>query len=50
MTDNLYLVSLDVKIFVQKIPNSERIKAMKTLLGSFPRKTIATKVITTSYH
>ena len=45
--DNSYLVSLDVKALYTNIPNSEGIKAVKTPLDNFPRKTIATKVKTT---
>ena len=45
--DNSYLVSLDVKALYTNITNSEGIKAVKTPLDNFPRKTIATKVITT---
>ena len=41
--DNSYLVSLYVKSLYSNIPNSEGIKAS---LDNFPRKTIATKVIT----
>ena len=44
-TYNSYLASLDVKSLYTNIPNSEGIKAVKTLLDKFPRKTIATKVI-----
>ena len=45
--DNSYLVSLDVISLYKNIPNSEGIKAVKTSLDNFPRKTISTKVITT---
>ena len=45
--DNSYLVSLDVKALYTNITNSEGIKAVKTPLDNFPRKTIATKVKTT---
>ena len=45
--DHSYLVSLDVISLYKNIPNSEGIKAVKTSLDNFPRKTIATKVITT---
>ena len=44
--DNSYLVSLDVISLYKNIPNSDGIKALKTSLDNFPRKTIATKVIT----
>ena len=47
VADNSYLVSLDVKSLYINIPNSEGIKAVKTSLDNSPRKTIATKVITT---
>ena len=45
--DNSYLVSLDAKHLYTNIPNSDGIKAVKTSLDNFPKKTIATKVITT---
>ena len=45
--DNSCLVSLDVKSLYRNIPDSEVIKAVKTSLDSFSRKTITTKVITT---
>ena len=46
MPDNLYLVSLDVRSLYASIPNSEGIKAVKTSLENFPRRTVAAKVIT----
>ena len=45
--DNSYLASLDVKSLYTNISYSEGMKAMKTSLDNFSRKTIATKVITT---
>ena len=45
--DHSYLVSLDVISLYKNIPNSEGIKAVKTSLDNFRRKTIATKVKTT---
>ena len=45
--DNSYLVSLNAKHLYKNIPNSDGIKAVKTSLDNFPKKTIATKVITT---
>ena len=45
--DNSYLVSLDVKSLYTSIPNSEGVKAVKKSFDEFPRKTVATKVITT---
>ena len=45
--DNSYLVSLDVKSLYTSIPNFKRIKAAKTSLENFPRRTVATKVFTT---
>ena len=48
LSDSLsYLVSLDVKSLYTNIPNSKGIKAVKTSFDNFPRKTIATKLITT---
>ena len=43
---NSYLVSLDVRSLYTSTPNSEGITAVKTSFGHFPRRTIATKVIT----
>ena len=45
--DNSYLISLDVRSLYTSILNSEGIKAVKTFLKNFPRRTVATKVITT---
>ena len=45
--DNSYLVLLDVKFLYTNILNSEGIRAVETPLDNFPRKKIATKVITT---
>ena len=45
--DNSYLVLLDVKSLYANISNPEGIKAMKTSLDNFSRKTIATKVVKT---
>ena len=45
--DNSYLVSLDLRSFYTSIPNSKGIKAVKTSLANFPRRTVATKVIIT---
>ena len=47
VTNNSYLVSLDVKSLYTNFPNFEGIKAVKTSRDSFSRKTIATEVITT---
>ena len=47
MLDNSYLVFLDVRSFYTSIPNSEGIKAVKTSLENSPRRTKASKVITT---
>ena len=47
VTENSYLVTLDVKSLHTSIPNSEGIKAVKRSNENFTRKTIATKVITT---
>ena len=45
--DNSYLVLLNVKSLYTSIPNSEGVKAVKTSLDNFPRRTIATRVIKT---
>ena len=45
--DNSYLVLLYVKSLYTSIPNSEGVKAVKTSLDNFPRRTIATRVIKT---
>ena len=45
--DNSYFVSLDERSLHTSIPNSEGIKAVKTLLENFSRRTVATKIITT---
>ena len=45
--NNSYLVSLYVRSFYTSIPNSQVIKSVKTSLENFPRRTVATKVITT---
>ena len=45
--DNSYLIFLGVRSLYTTIPNSEVVKAVKTSLENFPRRTVATKVITT---
>ena len=45
--DNSYLVSMDVRSLYKSIPNSIGIKELKTSLENFPKRTVATKVITT---
>ena len=45
--DNSYLVSLDVKSLYKSIPNTECIKTVKKSLDNHPKRTAATKVITT---
>ena len=45
--ENSYLVSLYVRSLYTSIPNSGSIKVVKTSLENFPRRTVATKVITT---
>ena len=42
-----YLVSLDVKSIYTNIPSAEVIKAVKESLENYPKRTVATKVITT---
>ena len=44
-TDNSYLVFLNVRSLYTSISNSKGIKAVKTFLENFPRRTVATKVI-----
>ena len=44
--DNSYLVSLNVRPFYTSIPNYDGIKAVKTSLEKFLRRTVATKIIT----
>ena len=43
--DNSYLVFLNVRSLYTSISNSKGIKAVKTFLENFPRRTVATKVI-----
>ena len=43
---NSYLVFLDVRSLYMSIQNSEGIKVVKTSLGNFPRRTVATKDVT----
>ena len=45
--DNSYLVFLHVRSLYTSVPNSKGALAVKTSLVNFPRRTIATKVITT---
>lgn len=45
--NNSYPVLLDAKSLYANISNPEGIKAMKTSLDDFPRKTVATKVVKT---
>ena len=45
--DNSYLVYLYLRYLYTSIPNSEGMKAVKTSLDNFPRRTVSTKVITT---
>ena len=45
--DNSYLVSMDLRSLYTSILNSEVIKVVKTSLDNFPRRIVATKVITT---
>ena len=45
--NNSYFVSLDIKSLHTGSPNAEVIKAVKAFLGNFPKKTVATKFITT---
>ena len=45
--DNSYLVSLHVRSLYTSILNFEGTKAVKTTLENFPRRTVATNVITT---
>ena len=45
--DNSYFVSLNERSLHTSIPNSEGIKAVKTSLQNYPRRTVATKIITT---
>ena len=44
---NPCLVSLDVRSLYTSIPSSEGFKAVKTSLEKFPRRKVATKIITT---
>ena len=44
--DNSYLVFLDVRSLYMSIQNSEGIKVVKTSLGNFPRRAVATKDVT----
>ena len=44
---NSYLVKMDVKSLYTDIPNSEGIVAVKNVNDNYPKKSIATKVITT---
>ena len=46
VTDNSYLVSIDVKSLCTSIPNVEGIKAVKKSLDNHPKRTVATKVFT----
>ena len=45
--DNSYLVSLDVRSLYTNIANCEGIKAVKTSLENFPRRTVAIETLTT---
>lgn len=45
--ESSYLVPLDLKSLCTSMPNSEDIKAVKASLENVPKKTIATKCITT---
>ena len=47
VSDNSYLVSLDIKSLYTSIPNVEGIKTVRKSLGNHPKRTMATKVITT---
>ena len=47
ISDNSYLAYLDVRSLYTSIPNSEDIKRVKTSLGKFPRRTVATDITTT---
>ena len=47
LLDNSYIVSLDVRFLYISIPNYKSIEAVKASLENFPRRTVATKVITT---
>ena len=42
-----YLVTMDVKPLYTNVPNSEGIAAVKNAYCNYPKKSIATKVITT---
>ena len=45
--DNSYFVSLDARSLYTSIPNFEGIKVVKTSLENLPKRTVATKGITT---
>ena len=47
VTENSFLVSIDVKALYKDIPNSEGIAAVKGKHNNYTKKTIATKVIAT---
>ena len=47
VTDNTYLVSLDVKFLYGSIPNAEGTKTIKELFEKLTSKNVATKVVTT---
>ena len=47
LTLNSYLASLDIKTLYRSNPNAKDINALKKSLKNYPKRTVATNIITT---